>query len=158
MPGAGKSTFINYLYGCLLAKVTLVFRDGRKVKGAFVVDEESSVASAMEIGHTNQSCTFFPALLKLTADYGSRVAIDCPGFGDSRGAEISIANAVNIKAAIARSVGACLILLVNYYSLAADRGRGIREVAELLLGLFGTADRVLRSAESILIVVSKVRL
>lgn len=43
--------------------------------------------------------------------------VDCPGWGDNRGPEINIANAVNIKAMIAEAQGVRVVILLNYFSL-----------------------------------------
>lgn len=82
--GAGKSTFINYLFGCELE----VVNEGNK--RIVRVRAGSAVKEVMEIGHTNQSKTFIPA--QAYDEDTMLTCLDCPGFLDSRGAEINIAN------------------------------------------------------------------
>ena len=146
--GAGKSTFVNYILKCAMEKVLI---QGKK-KPVYIVSEKSPVKEVMSIGHTKVSHSFVPELAE--AKSMNAVVVDCPGFLDNRGAEISIANAANIKAVMARADGVSLVAVLNYYSLKADRGRGVRELLETLLGLFGSIDRAIIHAKSILLVVS----
>ena len=49
----------------------------------------------------------------------------------------------------ARSVR--VVVLLNYSSLKADRGRGVRDLTNILTDLFGRADHLLSNAPSILL-------
>ena len=69
---------------------------------------------------------------------------DCPGFLDNRGAEINIGNAVNIKSALSQASSARIVLLINYYSLKAERGRGVNEMLDICMHLFGDAENMKR--------------
>ena len=53
----------------------------------------------------------------------------------------------------ARSVR--VVVLLNYSSLKADRGRGVRDLTNILTDLFGRADNLLNNAPSILLGVSQ---
>ena len=54
-----------------------------------------TIDEIMKIGHSKESKTFMP---QVEHDKTNNLTyIDCPGFLDNRGAEINIANAVNIK-------------------------------------------------------------
>jgi len=106
----------------------------------------------MKIGHTNQSMTFVP---DVESDDIFTYA-DCPGFLDNRGPEINIANAVNIKTMIHRAASVRVVVLVNYNSLMADRGRGVRDLASILTDLFGHPKNLLQYAPSIQLGVSRV--
>ena len=149
--GAGKSTLINFLLKCVMEKVYLSLGGKRKV--VFMVSEASPVKAVMQIGFSSTSQTFVPDAVQ-SPDLG--LVVDCPGFFDNRGPEINIANAVNIKAVMARARGVTMVVVLNYYTLKADRGRGVRELLDTLLGLFGSAERALIYADSILLVVSHV--
>jgi len=74
----------------------------------------------------------------------SFLVCDCPGFGDSRGAEINIGNAVNIKAALLQASSVRFILLVEYYSVKAGRGKGVAKLLEICSHLFGSKENVRR--------------
>ena len=54
----------------------------------------------------------------------------------------------------ARSVR--VVVLLNYSSLKADRGRGVRDLTNILTDLFGRADHLLSNSPSILLGVSQV--
>jgi hypothetical protein len=84
------------------------------------------------------------------------LVMDCAGFNDSRGPEVNIANSVIIKTCVGEASGVVTVILVNYHTLKSGRGRGLSELLELILGLFGTLDRVLAHKKSVLIGVSQV--
>jgi len=149
--GAGKSTFVNYMLNCTLEKVLLA--GGKKV---YVVSDTSPIKEVMPIGHSKTSCSFMPELAE--AIDMNAIVVDCPGFIDNRGAEISIANAANIKAVMAMANGVILVLVLNYHSLKADRGRGQLELLKILEDLFGSIDRAMNYASSMILVVSHVPL
>ena len=136
--GAGKSTLVNYLHGCQMELHKSTDDKGKKKK-VIRVREDSNPRELMVIGHTNKSATFMP---KVDGGDDTLTFADCPGFLDNRGAEINIANAVNIKAAVSQAAGIRVLIVLNYYSLKADRGRGIRELAQILADLFGDARRM----------------
>ena len=129
--GAGKSTLVNYLAGCTMEMVSRKdagFTDGNLKKKIARVAEGSFIKEVMRIGHLNQSATFLPAVYH---DEGSGLTLcDCPGFLDNRGAEINIANACNIKQMIAQAKSVRVVVLINYDSLEADRGRGVKELVK----------------------------
>jgi len=148
--GAGKSTFVNYILKCILEKVCL--RSDGEEKEVYMVSEKSPVKEVMSIGHSKTSHSFVPELAE--AHDMDSILVDCPGFLDNRGAEISIANAANIKAVMAQANGVTLVAVLNYYSLKADRGRGVRELLDTLLSLFGSVELAIIHAKSILLVIS----
>lgn len=75
---------------------------------------------------------------------------DRPGFLDNRGAEINIANAVNIKTALIQATSVKVIILINYYTLRADRGRGLSDMIKICSNLFGHSDNIEQHKDSIL--------
>lgn len=152
--GAGKSTFVNYMMKCTLEKVSL--ENGGKTQKVYMVSEKSRVKEVMQIGHSKMSHSFVPELAEAT-DMNACI-VDCPGFLDNRGPEISIANAANIKAVMALANGVKLVILLNYHSLQADRGRGQSELIDMIQGLFGSVDRAIEHASSMILVVSRVPL
>ena len=84
------------------------------------------------------------------------LVMDCAGFNDSRGSEVNISNSVIIKTCVGKAAGVVTVILVNYHTLKSGRGRGLSELLELMLGLFGNLERVLAHAKSVLIGVSQV--
>ena len=79
--------------------------------------------------------------------FGEGVAFaDCPGFLDNRGFEINVANVVNVKQTIAAAESVVVVVIINYHSLLADRGKGVRDLVNILCGLFGAPPLSLPSA------------
>lgn len=150
--GAGKSTTVNYLCGC-----TMEAKNPKQlgIKGLGKVVVVKSPASGgikeevMPIGHTKESKTFMPQIETDTDTQNTYM--DCPGFLDNRGPEINIANAVNIKNAIKEAKTAKVVILINYHSLKAERGRGLSEMLKIAYNLFGKEENLLASQNSLLI-------
>ena len=129
--GAGKSALVNLLHGCTFAL---------GAEDHVIVAPDSPVPELMRIGHTNQSQTFVPQVEPApAASLGARAAFaDCPGFIDSRGFEINVSNAVNVRQAVAAAASCVVVVVINYFSLLADRGKGVRDLMAILASLFGT--------------------
>ena len=130
--GAGKSTTANFLGGCTMAKRFI------KNKTRIVVippSESGACEEVMRIGHTTVSETFIPSLG--TTATGVTMC-DCPGFHDNRGAEINIANTVNILATLRAANSARILLVVDYRALDVERGRALAEMGNILEGFFGS--------------------
>ena len=166
--GAGKSTLVNYLAGCQMEIVTRAeaklcdAADGAANREVVRVmpgsphpfDASLEHPEVMVIGHSNKSATFVPSV-----EHDPNLQLswcDCPGFLDNRGAEINIANAVNIKRTIAAATSVRIVVLLNYSSLEADRGRGVKELIKILRDLFGgQVERLVENKQAILVGVSK---
>ena len=117
---------------------------------------DTLIKEVMPIGHTKTSYSFVPELAE--AKDMNAIVVDCPGFRDNRGPEISIANAANIKAVMAQANGVTLVLVLNYHNLKGDRGLGQLELLKIIEDLFGSCDNALHHASSIILVVSHVPL
>jgi len=98
------------------------------------VAEGSAVAEIMQIGHTNASMTLVPQAYPSTFGF---TFVDCPGFQDNRGAELNISNAVNIKNFVIKAKTVRIVVLINFFSLIADRGKGLQDTIKVLIDLFG---------------------
>ena len=152
--GAGKSTLVNYLSGC-----TMRLQSPEELPGDLdLLDDIVTVLprsqggnldEIMPIGHTKTSKTFMP---QIESDPEKKnTYCDCPGFIDNRGAEINIANAVNIKAALIGAANVRIVILINYFSLMADRGRGLNDMLTICTHLFGHQDNLLKHKASLLL-------
>ena len=146
--GAGKSALVNLLHGCTFAL---------GAEDHVIVAPDSPVPELMRIGHTNQSQTFVPQVEPApAASLGARAAFaDCPGFIDSRGFEINVSNAVNVRQAVAAAASCVVVVVINYFSLLADRGKGVRDLMAILASLFGTPAAVRAHASSVLLAISQ---
>ena len=151
--GAGKSTFVNYLNGCTMEAIAR--KDaGLEGRGLVVrVKPDSATPELMPIGHTKQSMTFVPQVGG--GDDATFTFCDCPGFLDNRGAEINIANAVNIKQTVHAASRVVVTVLINYHSLKADRGRGIGEMLKILADLFGSTEQLHENLASVIVGISQ---
>lgn len=83
------------------------------------------------------------------------VFVDCPGFLDNRGFELSVANAVNVRQTLHAASRARVVVIINFHSILADRGRGVADLFSMLSGLFGSVEGVRRHAKSIVLAISK---
>ena len=150
--GAGKSTFVNYLAGCTMDMKPRK-ELGMKGAGSVVVVRPSTqgglLDEMMPIGHTKTSKTFMPQIE--TGLEEKNTYCDCPGFLDNRGSEINIANAVNIKAALIHAQNVRIVVLINYHSLMADRGRGLNDMLTICTHLFGHQENLIKYKDSLLL-------
>lgn len=155
--GAGKSTFVNYLAGCTMKFVRCKDLGISGIGKTVVVAskrEGGSKDELMPIGHEKESKTFMPQIMR-DEDEGLTFC-DCPGFLDNRGEEINISNAVNVKNALAQAKGVKVVILINYHSLMADRGKGLSDMLTICSSLFGHAENIIKHQKSLLLGVTKV--
>eukprot|EP00928_Gymnodinium_smaydae_P061201 TRINITY_DN45344_c0_g1_i1.p1 TRINITY_DN45344_c0_g1~~TRINITY_DN45344_c0_g1_i1.p1 ORF type:complete len:952 (-),score=99.80 TRINITY_DN45344_c0_g1_i1:132-2987(-) len=145
--GAGKSAFINLLHGCTFEL---------NAEDRMAVQPESEVGELMKIGHTNKSETFAPQVEMAASSFGDGFAFaDCPGFLDNRGFEINVANAVNVKQTLAAAATVRIVVIINYHSLLADRGKGVSDLLHILGGLFGDVESLKKHADSVILAISQ---
>jgi energy-coupling factor transporter ATP-binding protein EcfA2 len=148
--GSGKSTLINYLVGCEMEK-----REGADfgaLEDVVVVKETSSIKECAKIGHYPESETLIPALIQ----HKNQAYYDCPGFLDSRGPEIQVANMVNILNAFHASQQVRLIVLVNFHSLEADKGGGLKKTVNICQQFFADQRRITQNQGSLLFGITKI--
>eukprot|EP00930_Biecheleria_cincta_P056456 TRINITY_DN42573_c0_g1_i1.p1 TRINITY_DN42573_c0_g1~~TRINITY_DN42573_c0_g1_i1.p1 ORF type:complete len:908 (+),score=197.81 TRINITY_DN42573_c0_g1_i1:33-2726(+) len=145
--GAGKSAFVNLLHGCTFELNS---------EDRMAVREDSPVKELVKIGHTNKSETYTPIVENACDSVGEGYAFaDCPGFLDNRGFEINIANAVNVKQTLVAASSVLVVVIINYSSLMADRGKGVKDLFHILSSLFGTLENVKKHANSVLLAISQ---
>ena len=148
--GSGKSTLVNYLFGCSMV------RKSPKQLGLTGLDKLVVVKSKraggsndeiVQIGHAKTSMTFIPHIV---GDEQGHFFCDCPGFLDNRGAEINLANIVNIQRVLKSARSAKLVILINYHSLRADKGRGLSDTLKIVTDLFGSYENLFKYRKSLL--------
>jgi hypothetical protein len=109
----------------------------------------------MSIGHHGrQSQTFLPKIVP-APDEPNSAYCNCPGFADTRGAEINIANAINIRKILQQATGIKAVFLADYNGLLVDRGSRIRNVEAMCRSMFGGADNLRRYQDSVLLGITK---
>jgi len=147
--GAGKSTTVNYLMGCKMK--TAVDELEEEI---IIVDPESRVRELMPIGHDGQSHTFMPQIVP-DPDNPNKAYCDCPGFGDNRGAEINISNAINTRRVFQQATRVKAIFLVEYSDFIGSRGNNIRTLESMCHQMFGSADNLRRHQNAVLLGITK---
>lgn len=145
--GSGKSTTVNYLHGC-----TMEQKRERGKKTVFVKGE-SDIKEIARIGHGKQSKTFIPNVMR--SEHTGLTFCDCPGFLDTRGAEISISNAVNRGHIIKNAQSVKILVLLE--CKIGDKGETIQPLKNILGNLCSNQE-ISQYANSILIGISKVPL
>ncbi len=136
--GAGKSTLINFLYGCEMAE---------NKNGQILVDPKSPIKEVVEVGVRNHSCTLFPKFITVNWTHNSEPSFvdsaskavekrsltfcDMPGFSDNRGFEVTLANALVLKKIIENARSIRFVMVFENGGFAA-KGQMWKSSAELL--------------------------
>ena len=145
--GAGKSTLINYIFGCKMIE------EKQGLGKVISVDEgKGNNPSVVSIGNTNESATFLPFVSKVP---NSNLAlVDNAGFCDNRGSEFNIVNAVNMVSAMYHSQSIVILLCIEYNAFLAQRAQGFKSLSSTLKSIFD--DKVLHEhSASFLVCVTK---
>jgi len=122
LTGTGKSTLINYLND-----VPLV---GIEIRGSWRVtpkDPGVTLPCGFEIGHNKRSETHLPSAF--TPPGSDFSYLDNPGFGDTKGIEIEVANAF-FRKEIAQSIDEFKFLLLITSKDLYERGQQFRDSME----------------------------
>ncbi|CAF0976117.1 unnamed protein product [Brachionus calyciflorus] len=150
--GTGKSTLINYLIG---RKLKCVWK-----KPNWVLDLVDQTES-FKIGHKIDSKTLYPEFVYLEDEDVS--FIDNPGFADTRGDQIDIANAF-FRDHVGKKVEKMkIVILLSFWDIL-ERGDQFRKSLKELKRIFGVLEREknddptleIKLSESIAFVVTKV--
>jgi hypothetical protein len=152
--GAGKSTYINSWTGCQMVLRTPEELGIRGVNDVIVVSPDSVQPEVTSIGHGMVSHTFMPKIIQDPHD-DTRVYLDCPGFDDTRGAEINIANAINTKRVLQQAQGVKAVFLAGYNGLFDDRGGSIRDMETMCSQMFGGIDNLRNHQNSVLLGINR---
>jgi hypothetical protein len=152
--GVGKSTFLNSLLGCDMKAVKPSELGLTGLKKVVIVDPRSARAEIMSIGHKRASQTFMPQIAT-EPDHAHRVYCDCPGFSDNRGAEINIANSLNINQILQNATGVKAVFLARYTDLFVDRGSNLRALEATCLQMFRGIDNLRRHKNAVRVGITK---
>ena len=152
--GAGKSTFLNYMMGCKLKAVRPGELGLPGAKKVIIVDPDSAIPAVMPVGHGRASATFLPQI-ELDSQNQYNAYCDCPGFEDTRGAEINIANSINIKKVLRQTSRVKAILLASYADISEDRGCSIKAMEAICRQMFGGVANLRRHQNTILLGITK---
>ena len=108
-----------------------------------IVDPQSAHAEITPIGHKNISQTLMPIIVPDPND-ACRVYCDCPGFLDNRGAEINIANSLNINHILRNAASVKAVFLTDYSFLSDCRGDIVPDLANMCNQMFGGVENLRR--------------
>jgi energy-coupling factor transporter ATP-binding protein EcfA2 len=152
--GSGKSTFLNYLLGC---KMQLKNPRELGLPGMYnvaIVDESGPRREIMKIGHGGNSKTFMPQLATDLSDEGI-IYCDCPNFSDNRGAEINIANALNMKRFLQEAGSVKVIFLAEFGEFLTNHGQTLNAMEGMVKQVFGGETHLRRHKNAVLLGITK---
>ena len=104
--------------------------EGRKLEGEKIIINPKKKLKGFTIGHKVESKTRF--INSIECEQAKIMICDTPGFEDSRGVEIDIANGIGITSALQGCRSVRPLLLINYHELKADRCKPLRETLRLV--------------------------
>ncbi|CAF4554681.1 unnamed protein product, partial [Rotaria sp. Silwood2] len=133
--GTGKSTTIHFLGGSKMAKtnvqgmnhiapIEIKNLDLRKITTAPFARSETRYISPVTVNYKD---------IGGNSD-GSIILCDSPGFEDTHGPEVDIANGIGIVRAIKTCKSVRPVVLISYKSIG-DRCTGVKDLAHMLVGL-----------------------
>ncbi|MHA7877883.1 MAG: hypothetical protein ACX93T_03095 [Bacteroidota bacterium] len=155
--GIGKSTAINYWSGRNMVQRTPEEMEALGIQNiledVIMVDPESTQPEVTSIGHGRVSHTFMPQIIQ-GANNDTHVYVDCPGFSDNRGAEINIANAINIRKVLQQTRGVKAVFIAQYQDLIS-RGTAVERIAAACEQMFGNIGNFERHKDSVLLGINR---
>lgn len=140
--GAGKTTTILYLSGCVMEKVKVKTSSAKNSKGiAHIQAKEfpnAALKSFVTSGSTQSETRFVNAFDLPLADGSLITLCDTPGFGDTGGLEVDLANGVGVVSALQESRSIRPFILFSKEDAGA-RWEGIKTMCTTLANLFGNS-------------------
>ena len=148
--GAGKSTTIHYLTGSTFQKRT---ENGityytpvkcsptlEKVKTSFQTKSETRYVTAIPVNFRDVGIN----------KKGDIVICDTPGFDDTSGPEVDVANGIGLIRAISKSKSVRPVILMSGQGIG-DRFEGLRDVAHTLIGMLPNIEDHLESVSYVFV-------
>ncbi|UJR35219.1 hypothetical protein I4U23_027985 [Adineta vaga] len=142
--GCGKSTTIQLLAGCRMIGTKVesspgMFLDHISTDGSIESRQLANVNSS-PFNRPETRC-IAPVTVKLKNILGKHeesviILCDTPGFGDTAGIEVDIANSLGVIEALKQTKSVKLLVLSSYDNLGR-RGAGIQALAQVLVNMFG---------------------
>src|SRR3990167_2268957 len=137
--GAGKTTTIHFLNGAKL-----------KQTADKIMLEKSPPPHFAQfiIGADQKSQTrFISAATSTMEGRKEQILVDTPGFSDTEGITMDLANMVSISSALKKCANAFLILVIPHNYLKVDRGSLFRKLLHLIHSLFKSTNDINKDAK-----------
>ena len=143
--GAGKSCTINYLAGRKVVVMREPVLDENLVVKDYVerIDVENPL-DGCKVGHRGDSQTRY--LRCFESPDCSLVYCDTPGFDDTEGSAVDIANAIAIASALRGCKSVRLVLVIEANTILMSRGKELKNLLLLLCRFIRKIDNHLDSA------------
>ncbi|KAL4480832.1 hypothetical protein ABPG72_001701 [Tetrahymena utriculariae] len=145
--GAGKSTTVHFLSGSRMVELKNEIKKGRfltyigpdpnKIKNKALQKVRIGVQAESETRYITPVQVHFSDIQM--PQKGHFILCDVPGFGDTAGPEVDIANGIGIVEAIKQCKSVRPVILLSFKGIG-DKGQGIKEIAHLLVGLVQNPD------------------
>jgi len=138
--GAGKSTTIHYLAG---STMELVKQDQFP---PYIAPQKitNPALKAVEVKPSAKSVTRFVTAVPMKTDEGFIVLCDSPGFDDTKGPEVDLANSIGLVKAIRECKSVKPLILISNKS-SGDRGQGIKKLAHTLVDMIPNVKDYMRA-------------
>ena len=148
--GSGKSTTIQFLAGATMKEVKVEVGPGNFLEHVTAVgttanlDLRNVISSPLQKSETRY---IVPVSIQLedilgADEIGVLTLCDAPGFGDTAGPEVDIANSIGVIEALAKTNSVKILALISYKSLG-DRGQGVQKLAHILINMIhGIKDKL----------------
>ena len=148
--GSGKSTTVQFLAGSKMEKTLVKVAPGELLEHIMAVGPIrnrglSSVTSSPQMKSETRCIT--PVTVQLKDIFGRHEAgeitlCDAPGFGDTGGPEIDVANSAGVIEALKQCKSVKILALSSYLRLG-DKGEGVKKLAHILVNMVhGIQDRL----------------
>ena len=139
--GSGKSTTIHFLAGSKMIKKSIEIEPGKCIE--HISPEEpfpnEDLCSVITSSKAESETRYINPISVNLKDIGGNddktlIICDSPGFGDTAGHEVDIANGIGIIEAIKETKSIIPVFVMSYKRIG-DNGEGIRELAHFLVNM-----------------------
>ncbi|CAF0934036.1 unnamed protein product [Adineta steineri] len=148
--GSGKSTTIQFLSGAKMQHVKVETTPGKYLDHVAMIgpidnpDLKYVTTTPLQRSETRYIATVTIQLKDILGSHvtDTIVLCDAPGFEDTSGPEVDIANSIGVIDALKRTNSVKLLVLSSYLTLG-DKGQGIQKLAHILVNMIrGIEDRL----------------
>ena len=140
--GSGKSTTIQFLAGATMKEVRVEVRPGKFLEHVTAVGKISNsdlrqvISSPLQKSETRYIAPVSVQLKDILGAHetGVLTLCDAPGFGDTAGPEVDIANSIGVIEALKKAKSVKILALLSLKDLGS-RGQGVEKLAHILISM-----------------------